>query len=150
MKIFIGADHGAAEMAKLIFKRLKQEGMDIYYTKLENSPTDDYPDFAFDVCHNVLKEKDSIGILPCTTGIGISIAANKVKGIRCARIVDENDAYYAKNHNRANVISFGNLEIDKAIKLIKIFLETPYDEDARHLRRINKIIKYESGSYNEL
>lgn len=150
MKIFIGADHGGEKLAKQILENLRKEGYEAEYTKLENHPTDDYPDFAFDVCKNVLKEEGSIGILPCTTGIGISIAANKVKGIRCARIVSENDAYYAKNHNRANVIALGDSDVEKAMKLIKIFLDAPYDEDERHLRRIEKIIKYENGEYNGL
>ncbi len=146
MKIFIGADHGGEKIAKEIYEELKQEGLDVAYTKLENYPTDDYPDFAFDVCNNVIKEKDSLGILSCGTGIGISIAANKVKGIRCAHITSENDAYYAKNHNRANVIAFGGLGLEKSLKLVKIFLEAPYDEDERHLRRIEKIINYERGA----
>ncbi len=146
MKIFIGADHQGAQTGKELEKRLNEEGYQVEYTKLENNPEDDYPDFAFDVCHHVLKEKDNIGILICGNGIGISIAANKVKGIRCARVVNEVDAYHAKNHNGANVIAFGGVEVEEAIKIIKKFIETPSPTEERHLRRIEKIINYERGA----
>jgi len=142
MKIYMGADHGGITLAKEIGEKLQEEGYNIEFSKIETTSEDDYPDFAFDVCEKVLKN-DSIGILFCGTGIGISIAANKVKGIRCARITNENDAYYAKNHNRANVIAMGKMETKEALKIVTTFLNAPIDESERHQRRIEKIIKYE-------
>ncbi len=146
MKIFIGADHQGAQTGKELEKMLNEEGYEAEYTKLENNPEDDYPDFAFDVCSHVLKENNSIGVLICGNGIGISIAANKVKGIRCARVVNEIDAYHAKNHNGANVIAFGGLDSKNAFNIIKKFIETPSPTEERHLRRIAKIIEIEKGS----
>ena len=122
----------------------------MYKSKLINSNDDDYPDFAFDVCKNVLKDKENLGILICGNGIGISIAANKVKNIRCARIMSEEDAHHAKNHNGANVIAFGGIPSQEAIKIVDTFIETPVVTEERHLRRIQKIIDYENGAYNGL
>jgi len=144
MKIYIGADHQGADLAKELGMELKKEGYHVEYSKIENNPTDDYPDFAFDVCEQVVKDKENVGILLCGNGIGISIAANKVKQIRCARVYTEEDAHHAKNHNGANVIAFGGITKEASLKIIKVFLETPYPEEERHLRRIEKIIKYES------
>lgn len=150
MQIFIGADHRGVELENSIYEHLKKEGFDVYKSKLINSNDDDYPDFAFDVCKNVLKDKENLGILICGNGIGISIAANKVKNIRCARITSEEDAHHAKNHNGANVIAFGGIPSQEAIKIVDTFIETPVVTEERHLRRIQKIIDYENGAYNGL
>ena len=150
MKIFIGADHRGANLAHQIYEQLKQENKDIEYNSIPTTPTDDYPDFAFDVCQNVQKSPENLGILLCGNGIGVSIAANKVKGIRCARVINEEDAHHAKNHNGANVIALGSLPIDKAMTIVHTFIDTPYPTEERHLNRIKKIIKYEQGEYNEL
>ncbi len=150
MKIFIGADHRGANLAHQIYEQLKQENKDIEYTSIPTTPTDDYPDFAFDVCQNVQKSPENLGILLCGNGIGVSIAANKVKGIRCARVINEEDAHHAKNHNGANVIALGSLPINKAMAIVHTFIDTPYPTEERHLNRIKKIIKYEQGEYNEL
>ena len=92
-----------------------------------------------------------MGILICGNGIGISIAANKVKGIRCARVVDVDDVFKAKTHNGANIIAFGaNNDIDKVMEMVNVFIATKYPTEERHLKRIEKIIKYENGEYNEL
>ncbi len=143
MNIYIGADHQGADLGKQITIKLQELGYHAEYSKLENNEFDDYPDFAFDVCENVTKEKNSIGILICGNGIGISIAANKVNGIRCARVLSKIDAHHAKNHNGANVIAFGGITFEDALEIIKIFIETPNPEEPRHLRRIEKIINYE-------
>ena len=150
MKIFIGADHRGANLAHQIYEQLKQENKDIEYTSIPTTPTDDYPDFAFDVCQNVQKSPENLGILLCGNGIGVSIAANKVKVIRCARVINEEDAHHAKNHNGANVIALGSLPINKAMAIVHTFIDTPYPTEERHLNRIKKIIKYEQGEYNEL
>lgn len=142
MKIFLAADHKGVELAKKIFDYLK-DTHEVEYTKLPTSSDDDYPDFAFDVCANVVNNKNSLGILLCGNGIGISIAANKVKGIRCARVTTVEDAHHAKNHNGANVIAFGGIPFDLAKDIVNTFIETESPLEERHLRRINKIIKYE-------
>lgn len=151
MKIFIGSDHRGAELKKQIINNLKEDGFFVEDTILENSEFDDYPDFAFEVGENVIKNEDSLGILICGNGIGISIAANKIKGIRCARVVNEDDAFKSKNHNGVNAISIGaDLTLEEAIKIVNVFISTKPASEERHLKRINKIIKYENGEYNEL
>ena len=96
------------------------------------------------------KEED-YGVLICGNGIGISIAANKVKGIRCARVVNIDDAMKAKEHNHANVISLPcDVSLNEAKDIILAFINTKKDTTDRHQRRVNKIIAYENGEYNEL
>lgn len=151
MKIFIGSDHRGMELKQEIIKCLVEDEFNVYNTKTPNSEVDDYPDFAFEVGENVLKNEDALGILICGNGIGISIAANKVKGIRCARVMSEDDAFKSKNHNGANVIAIGaDQPLEKAMEIINVFISTKPASEERHLKRINKIIKYEQGEYNEL
>lgn len=151
MKIFIGADHRGVELKKEIIKNLEEDGFTIINTKTPNSELDDYPDFAFEVGENVLKNEESLGILICGNGIGISIAANKIKGIRCARVTTEDDAFKAKNHNGANVLALSaEFPLEKVMEIINVFISTKSASEERHLKRINKIIKYENGEYNEL
>ncbi len=146
MKIFIGADHNGVNLAKEIEKELQKEGYEVEYSKLPSSPQDDYPDFAFEIGEKVASTPNSYGILLCGNGIGISIAANKVKNIRCARITSIEDAHHAKCHNDANIIAFGGISKDFALQLIKTFLKTPSINEERHIRRVNKIIEYERGA----
>lgn len=151
MQIFIGSDHRGVELKQQIIKNLESDGFTVYDTKLKNNEMDDYPDFAFEVGENVLKNEDALGILICGNGIGISIAANKVKGIRCARVLNEDDAFKSKNHNGANVIAIGaDKPLNDAMEIVNVFISTKPASEERHLKRINKIINYESGEYNEL
>ena len=150
MELYIGSDHRGQELRDYIYDELKKEGYQIFKTIIPTTPDDDYPDFAFDVCTSVTKNKANLGILICGNGIGISIAANKVKHIRCARVVSEEDAHHAKNHNGANVVAFGGLSKAAALKIVKKFIETPMPTEERHIRRIEKILKYEEGTYNGL
>lgn len=149
MKIYIACDHRGVDLKKYLIENLKKS-YEIYASLLQNSSEDDYPDFAFDICTKMDKEKD-IGILICGTGIGISIAANKVKGIRCARVNNLEDAKSARIHNHANVIAIpASLEETAAFEIIEAFLKTEPSLEERHQRRVNKIINYEKETYNEL
>lgn len=148
MNIYIGADHQGIEHEKKITEYLTNKGYHVIPTSIPHSPTDDYPDFAYDVCRNVIKDNNSLGILICGSGIGISIAANKVKNIRCAIVADNEDAYTAKNHNGANVIALSaKNDFEKIYSFIDTFLSAPEPSEERHIRRINKITAIESGSY---
>ena len=147
IKIFLGVDHQGAKYKDDIITYLKSNGIDVEASELKNNATDDYPDFAYDICKKVIQE-NALGILVCGSGIGMSIAANKVNGIRCARVFDENDAFTAKNHNGANVISFGvNIDLDTIYKIIDTFIATKSPCEERHLRRIDKVKKIEDGTY---
>ena len=140
MKIFIGADHRGYAMAHQIYEELKKENYEIFYTKVTTTESDDYPDFAFDVSKHVVKSPENLGILLCGNGIGISIAANKVKGIRCARVINEDDAYKARNHNGANVIAFGARVV--GVELAKMILDEFFGaefEGGRHQARVDMI-----------
>ena len=145
MKIYIATDHRGVDVEKELIEYLKTMNVEVESSKLEHYDTDDYPDFAFDICKKVVSDNDSLGILLCGTGIGMSIAANKVKGIRAARCTSVNDAYYSKFHNAANVLCLGmNTPIDEMKEIIDTFINTKSANEEKHLRRINKIINYES------
>ena len=149
MKIYIACDHRGVELKKYLIDNLKKS-YEVYDSLLPNSSEDDYPDFAFDICTKMDKE-DDLGILICGTVIGISIAANKVKGIRCARVNNLEDAKSARIHNHANVIAIpASLEEPTALEIIEDFLTTEPSLEERHQRRVNKIINYEKEAYNEL
>ncbi len=151
MVIAIGSDHRGVESKKEIIEYLKNKNYTIIDCSQENTPTDDYPDFAFKVCNKIVKKEAEIGILVCRTGIGMSIAANKVRGIRCAKINSIEDAILSRNDNGANVMTFNFTEnIENIKEYIDAFIKAEVINDARHKRRVEKIIKYENGEYNEL
>lgn len=147
MKIYLGFDHQGVKVKEEILTYIKENGFDVECIDLPNYDTDDYPDFAYQVCKKVLEE-NTLGILCCGSGIGMSIAANKVKGIRCAKVDSENDAFTAKNHNGANVIAFSSsLSLEEIYKIIDSFIATKEPSEERHLRRIEKVKKIESDKY---
>lgn len=144
MKIAIASDHRGVEYKKEIITYLKEKNHTIIDCSINNTPTDDYPDFAFLVCKKVVEKEAEIGILVCRTGIGMSIAANKVKGIRCAKINSIEDATLSRNDNGANVMTFNYTDdMENIKKYIDAFISAEVINDARHQRRVNKIIKYE-------
>lgn len=149
MKITIATDHNGVNEKQTLIKELNN--YEIIDMSTDNTPIDDYPDFAFRVAKKVANKEADLGILMCGTGIGMSIAANKVKGIRCAHCSSVEQAHLAREHNDANIIALSyKQDINELINMIKEFIITPHSEDERHHRRVNKIIKYEEGTYNEL
>ncbi len=151
MKIAIASDHRGEQYKKEVIEYLTSKKYEVIDCSPENTPTDDYPDFAFQVCKKVVEKEAEIGILVCRTGIGMSIAANKVHGIRCAKVNSVEDATLCRNDNGANVMTFNFTDgIDKIKQYIDAFLSAEVLNDERHQRRVNKIIKYENGEYNEL
>ena len=151
MRIAIGADHGGFDYKKEIIDFLEKNGYEYKDFGTYDTNSCDYPIYAKVVANSVASGEFDRGILVCGTGIGMSIAANKVKGIRCARVVSTDDSYAAKTHNHANAISLAaDLEPTQALEIVNTFLHaTPSIED-RHVRRVNKIISYENGEYNEV
>lgn len=151
MKIAIASDHRGENYKKEITAYLKSKNYEILDCSPKNTPTDDYPDFAFKLCQKVVNNEAEIGILVCRTGIGMSIAANKVKGIRCAKINSVEDATLCRNDNGANVMTFNFTDgLENIKKYIDAFLQAEVLNDERHQRRVDKIINYENGTYNEL
>ena len=146
MKIYIATDHRGIEVEKKLILALKAYNIDVVKSNLPHSPTDDYVDFAIDVAKNVVNDKGSFGVLICGSGIGMSIAANKVKGIRAARCLSQRDAFVTRNDNHSNIVCLDyNQDINTLLGIIETFIETPEDNDERHLRRIGKIASYENG-----
>lgn len=143
MKIAIATDHNGVKEKEIIINNLKEK-YEIIDCSKNNTPTDDYPEFAFKVAEFVKENEDSLGILLCGTGIGMSIAANKVKGIRCAHVSSVQEAKLARFHNNANIIamSYKN-DINDILEFINMFLITDFAKEERHIRRIEMITKYE-------
>ena len=145
MRITIGSDHGAVALKEEVKMVLKEYG-DIEVTDVGTFGTDavDYPDIAEKVCADVTSGKANLGIVLCGTGIGISIAANKVKGIRCALCNDVYSAKKAREHNNANVLAMGGrvLGFGPAGEIVRAFVESSF-EGGRHARRVNKIMAIE-------
>lgn len=146
MTIAIASDHRGIEYKKEIMKYLESKNHIVIDCSPENTPTDDYPDFAFKLCDKIVKKEAEIGVLVCRTGIGMSIAANKVKGIRCAKVNSIEDAILSRNDNGANVMTFNYTEDINNIKnYIDAFIDAEVINDERHRRRVDKITKYEES-----
>lgn len=145
MNITIGSDHGAVALKDEV-KMVLKEYEDIKVTDVGTFGTEsvDYPDIAEKVCADVTSGKADLGIVLCGTGIGISIAANKVKGIRCALCNDVYSAKKAREHNNANVLAMGGrvLGFGPAGEIVRVFVESSF-EGGRHARRVNKIMAIE-------
>ncbi len=147
MKIAIGGDHaafGAKNKLKDFIVTLGHEVVD-FGTYSEQSC--DYPEFGAKVAHAVADGACDVGVVLCTTGIGISISANKVDGIRCALCSDVHSAEMTRRHNDANVLAMGAGLLDEKTMqdILTTFLSTPFDGGERHVRRINKIALIEKG-----
>lgn len=151
MKLIFASDHAGVELKDKLIDILNGE-YEIVDASTENTPTDDYPDFAFKVGQMVARDEDSLGVLICGTGIGMSIAANKVKGIRCALVSDAHAAKYARRDDDANIIAFAStMNEEKAAECVRLFITTEFcTDEEKYGRRKNKVLDYESGEYNEL
>jgi ribose 5-phosphate isomerase B len=146
MKIAIGADHRGCEVAQRVGDRLKDAGHEIVYLSDLGARSSDYPDAAWAVGKAVGEARADRGVLACGSGIGMSIAANKVHGVRAALVHDELSAEMSRAHNDANVICLsadllGPRLIDK---IIDLWMKTPF-EGGRHARRVAKIAAIEHG-----
>ncbi len=147
MKIAIGTDHNGTEMKKEIKVFLKNKGIEVLDISQHNSTMDDYPEYAFKVGEMVVNGEADLGILLCGTGIGMSIAANKVKGVRCAHVTNTSEAILARSHNNANVIALGSKnKVNETLKMVDLFISTDFKNEERHVRRNNQIMEYEKNN----
>ncbi len=141
MKIALASDHGGFALKRSVKKFLTENGYEAvdFGTTDENSC--DYPDFALLAAEAVARGECERGIFVCTTGIGISIAANKVPGIRCALCTDATCARLTREHNDANILALGGgiVGVNLALDIVKTFLETEFSHLEKHQRRIDKI-----------
>ncbi len=146
MKIGIASDHKGYKMKEKIKKYLIKKGIDYVDYGTDSSLNVDYVDYAMKLCKGILAKEVENGILICGTGIGMSIVANKVKGIMCAKVDDANEARLAKEHNHANVISFSANHFTFAAKdIVDAYLNASPLELERYNRRIDKIKSIEKA-----
>lgn len=140
--IGIASDHAGLELKEKAIIYLESLGYQVldYGTNVNTSV--DYPDYAFKIGESIVNNDIKFGILICKTGIGMSIACNKVKGVRCAKVDNIEEAKLTRLHNNSNVIAVSALN-ENALEIIKVFLETDFSNDERHIRRVEKIIRYE-------
>ena len=150
MKIAIGCDHGGYELKKKILKYLDEHGYRYSdYGCSSSTESVDYPDIAFPIAEAVASGKYDRGILVCGTGIGVSICANRVRGVRCALCSDPVSAELTRKHNNSNVLALGGRIIGSEVakEIVSKWLTTEF-EGGRHERRLTKIANYTSGSYS--
>jgi ribose 5-phosphate isomerase B len=141
MKIALGADHAGYRLKDVIIPFIESLGHQVIDYGCSCSDSVDYPDYALQVCEQVAQGEADKGILICGTGIGMSIAANKVPGIRCALVHDLFSAKATREHNDTNVLALGERVIGPGVaeEIVKIWLETEFSEGARHQNRISKL-----------
>ena len=146
MKISIGCDHGGLEHKNAIAEHLKERGFEIKDFGIYEQVAVDYPDIAAKVCASIVSGESELAILVCGTGIGMSIAANKVKGIRAAACSEHFSAKFTRLHNNSNVLCLGGrvIGVGTAIELADLFVDTKF-EGERHQRRIDKITAIEQN-----
>ena len=146
--IAIGCDHGGIDIKNASIESFKNAGIEYNDFGCYTSESVDYPEYAYKVAKAVADGEAEKGIICCGTGIGVCIAANKVKGVRAATVTNEFCAEMTRRHNNTNVLCMGGRVIDEAtaVKLADIFINTPFDGD-RHTRRVDMITAIENGEF---
>ena len=146
MKIALGCDHGALALKEALIPHLEKMGYEVKDFGTYTSASCDYPDFAGPAAQAVGSGECEKGIVLCTTGIGVSITANKVKGVRCALLSDVMSARLTREHNDTNMMAIGAGVVGQmlAFEIIDTWLGTEFSHDERHQRRINKMMAYEA------
>ena len=144
MKIAIGCDHGGYELKEKVVAHLKEKGYEVKDCGCNSKASVDYPVYGKAAAEAVASGECEKGIVICTTGIGISISANKVKGIRCAKVSTKEEAEVTRIDNDSNIVAFGEkTSFDEALAIVKTFINTESSDLEKHKRRINKIKEYE-------
>ena len=145
MKISIACDHGAYMLKNKVAQHLKNEGHEVVDFGTNGPESCDYPDFAAQAARAVADGTCEKGIVLCTTGIGVSITANKVKGIRCALLSDVLSAKMTRLHNDTNMMALGAGIVGEnlALEIVDTWLSTPFSGEPRHQRRIDKVMALE-------
>ena len=145
MKIALGCDHGALALKEALIPHLEKMGYEVKDFGTYSSASCDYPDFAGPAAQAVGSGECEKGIVLCTTGIGVSIVANKVTGVRCALLSDVMSARLTREHNDTNMMAIGAGVVGQmlAFEIIDTWLGTEFSHDARHQRRIDKLMTYE-------
>lgn len=145
MKVVIANDHGAVELKRRLVRFLLSRGVEITDLGVFDTASVDYPDISAAACREFLKGGSDFGILLCGTGIGMTISANKIPGIRCALIMNSACARLAKEHNNANFLAFGGrVNYPEAVEsMVETYMQSLFQGD-RHARRVGKVSGLES------
>ena len=145
MKVAIGCDHGALDLKNTVIAHLEKKGIEIKDFGTYTLDSCDYPDFAAPAAKAVASGECDKGIVLCTTGIGVSITANKVKGIRCALLSDVMSARMTREHNDTNMMAIGAGVVGQMLarQIVDTWLGTEFSNEARHQRRIDKMMALE-------
>lgn len=145
MKIGIANDHRGYKLKKFLKNKLEEKGYKVIDYGTDSEESVDYPDYAFILGEKVVKKEVDYGVAICGSGIGISIACNKVKGVRCAKVSNKEEAQVTRIDNDSNVVSFGEKTSKQdALDIVETFITTPFSNLEKHQRRIDKILKYEA------
>lgn len=149
MKIAIGVDHGGINLKPVLIEYLEKNGIEYVDCGCYENKSIDYNDFGEKACNLVVNGECDLGILFCGTGIGMSIVANKIKGIRCGHCHDVFSAKMTKLHNNANVLALGERVVGPGLMLeiVDAFINTPFSNDERHVRRVDKIKALEMKNF---
>lgn len=149
MKIAIGCDHGGINLKPVLTAYLEKKGIEFIDCGTFGKESVDYNDYAVAVCDKVVAGQAELGILICGTGIGMSIMANKIKGIRCGHCHDVFSAKMTREHNDANVLALGERVVGPGLflEIVEAFVTTKFSGDARHERRVNKIKDLENKNF---
>lgn len=141
MKIAVACDHGAFEYKEIVKGMMKEMGHEVVDFGTDSCASVDYPDYAGPAAKAVANKECDRGIVICGTGIGVSIAANKVKGIRCALCNDPLSAKLTREHNNSNVLAMGQRIIGEELmkEIVRVWMNTEFSHDERHQRRIDKV-----------
>lgn len=145
MKIAVGCDHGGLEHKNAIAEHLEKRGFEVVDFGIKEAVSVDYPDIAKPLAKSVANGECELGILVCGTGIGMSLAANKVKGIRAAACSEHFSAKFTRLHNNSNILCLGGrvIGVGTALELVDLFVDTEF-EGGRHETRVNKITAIEN------
>lgn len=144
MKVAIGNDHHGVDVKNRIIKYLEERNIQYLNFGTNTKENVDYIDFAKKVCKSIQNKECDLGILICGTGIGMSIAANKFKSIRCGKVNNEEEARLTKEHNMANVMALSE-KIENLDKVLDAYLNTEYSKEERHKRRVKEIEEVENN-----
>ncbi|MBR7133169.1 MAG: ribose 5-phosphate isomerase B [Clostridia bacterium] len=146
MKIALGCDHGGLEHKNAIAEHLKEKGFEVCDFGIYEQKSVDYPEIALKVAKSITSGESELGILVCGTGIGMSLAANKVKGIRAAACSEHFSAKFTRLHNNSNILCLGGrvIGVGTALELVDLFVTTEF-EGGRHQTRVDKITAIEQN-----
>lgn len=149
MKVAIGCDHGGINLKPALIEYLEKNNIEYIDCGTYGKESVDYNEYAEAVCKKVVDGESDFGILICGTGIGMSIVANKIKGIRCGHCHDVFSARMTREHNDANVLAFGERVVGVGLMtdIVDAFLKTPFSNGERHVNRVNKIKSLEEKNF---